>query len=163
MPLAHEDGQIKLDYPRTYRASRGLRAFYIVFGGFLAIPCVLGLGVLLYSVLGGRSKISEVGAGLAICFGFALVGIHMLLGALRAKVVLFEDRIEIQKAMRRHVLLRADIAGRRLEAHTVKGRTHHNIALVPRQADTAAIELDNNFKTDSFFKEWLNSLPDLDA
>jgi hypothetical protein len=163
MPLAHADGQIKLDYPRTYRASRWLRAFYVVFGGFLAIPSLLGLGVLLYSVLGGQIKISVAFGGLAFCIFFALVGIDTFLGALRAKVVLFEDRIEIQKTLRKYVLLRADIAGRRVHVRRVRGGKHRHLALVPRQADKAAIELDNNLKTDAFFKEWLDSLPDLDA
>ena len=164
MPLAHEAGRIKMDYPRTYRASCGLmRAFYVVFGVVLAVPCLIGLGALLYSVLGGQIKISVAFGGFAFCIFFVWVGIDTFLGALRAKVVLFEDRIEIQKAMRRYVLLRADIAGRRVHVRTVRGGKHRHIALVPRQADKAEIELDNNLKTDAFFKEWLNSLPDLDA
>ena len=60
MSPADETGQIKPDYPRTYRGHPVWRVLMIGIGGLWSIPCVVGAGRILYLAIFGHEGLGLV-------------------------------------------------------------------------------------------------------
>jgi hypothetical protein len=141
------------DYPRTYRTSLVWRAFHLILGfAFISF----GVSPLRSALAGPQVNVFWLMWGIS----FPLVGILAMLYDLKYRVVLFADRIEVQRPLvSTRVLRRDEILGRRLLQH-VKGPP--SILLVPRGAQRPlGVTLD--LKTDAAFWEWMNTVPDLDV
>jgi hypothetical protein len=129
--------------------------------------CLGGLFVLPAAGMSGRMLVLRYidrDPGMAFAVLVAMPGIYWLMKALRKRIVLFRDRVELHGALRSRVLLRSEIEGRRLKTYSIKHKSYHIIYLVPRQADKPAIELIDTgdyYNTDPQFDQWVRSLPDL--
>ncbi len=85
-----------------------------------------------------------------------LLGIYAVLSALRSRVRLYADRIEVRGLGRTHVLARDEISGSRLDARTLE------FVLMPRDSGRRAVKINSMIKFDESFFEWLSDVPDLD-
>jgi hypothetical protein len=88
------------------------------------------------------------------------VGCYVVAYTLRYRVILTADSIELHGAMTQRRLRRADIQGRRVL------RTNNappTIILAPKDKNSKALKLSQVMPTDDDFRDWLASVPDLDA
>jgi hypothetical protein len=86
---------------------------------------------------------------------------------LKSKVVLDADRIETHGLFSTRSLKRKEIQGRRV-AKTYEGWRTGDTWLIPRGEENGEsaenkITISNKLKADSVLREWIDSLPDLDA
>jgi hypothetical protein len=145
------------DYPRTYRGSRAGRVFGVIVAvGLLAAFVVMPL--LLISAKKGNAALPPA---LLLMFLMPMtMGLYVLLGSLRSRVVLTADAIEVYGAFSTRRLMRAEIAGRR----TVQVKNGSVTELIPSAPGQKSVRFNvAQFGGDSVLDAWLTSLPDLDA
>jgi hypothetical protein len=131
--------------------------FFLGLGGIAVIAGGLGTW---YFGTGHEVHTLRQGILLAgIPFAFLVIGLYLILVALRSKVVLCEDRIEIHELTRVRAVKRDELAGWRLNTHT----TPPLIILVPKRPNARTIRLAKIFNVDSVFLDWMDSLKDLDT
>jgi hypothetical protein len=145
-----------LEPAHTYRMVLWARVLVLVVG----IAFVGGAAAL--ALLGGHSPDPSAGVvTLVVSLPIALFGAYMLLGGLRARVVLSGDTIESYGACTVRRLARSDILGRRL-LRLQYGQTA--VQLFPRARGARPLKLSRSgMRTDAALDAWLNSIPDLDA
>jgi hypothetical protein len=111
--------------------------------------------------------------GLALGFMLALGCVLSILAALpvasalKSKVVLDSERIEVQRLFSSRSLQRSEILGRRV-AKSNDGFRTGGTWLIPRGSDNGEdaenkITISNELNADSVLREWIDSVPDLDA
>jgi hypothetical protein len=140
-------------YPRTYRLTAGWMAFMFAFGAAATAGGIAGLWF--------ANKPSTTFSGqmtlLVVCGVFVIFGIYAILSALKSRFVLFADRVEDHGVFSTRELRRDQILGRRyLET------TPRTLVLVPRDG-ARQLKIGLTLRTDDVFREWTESLPDLDA
>ena len=144
------------DFPRVYRTGGKGRTIYLS----------LGLILIALSLFGGvhflRDTYDSATSGLFICIcgAFLLLGAYIVASALRTRVVLHADAIELHGAFTMQRMAREDIAGRRLLP------MQHGppvIKLFPRFTQVRAQTLTQYLKTDAAFDAWFAGIPDIDA
>jgi len=150
--LSHYQPLSSADYPRTYQLSPGRRAMSLIVG-FVAIS--IGCFALRSALAGPQVRAN----GLVMGTLFILIGITAMLQSVKYRVVLFADRIEVQGLPFTRVLRRDEILGRRL----VDVRGSQTIQLVPQGAQLPVRVNPLVLKTDSAFREWMDTVPDLDV
>src|SRR5215472_6212122 len=146
-----------VDYPRTYRGSLAGRVFGVIIGAgliaaFVVVPFLIASA--------NKSKAALPPALLLMLLMPLTMGLYVLLGSLRSRLVLTADAIEVYGPFTSSRLERAGIAGRR----TIQVKNGTVTELVPsgpgqRSARINAAE----FVSDPVLSAWLSSLPDLDA
>jgi len=151
--FSHYQPLSSADYPRTYRTSLVWRAFHLILGfAFISF----GVSTLRSALAGPQVDVFRLMWGIF----FPLVGILAMLYDLKYRVVLFADRIEVQRLLvSTRVLRRDEILGRRL----VEVKGSQIIRLVPRSGQPLVRVCPANLKTDTAFWEWMDSIPDLDV
>src|SRR5215472_5175652 len=128
---------------------------------------VLGMGLLLCGggaallVFGARGANSAPVALLCAAVPLGALGAYLLLGGIRARVVLTPDAIESYGAFTVQRLARSDIAGRRvLRLNYGQSVTQ----LIPREPGMKKLKLStSSLRTDATFDAWIRDIPDLDA
>src|SRR5258708_24656770 len=144
---------------RVYRMNwlfRGFGIFFLLFGCLLLFA-------------GGRDLfIEEVEpdfAKIAVAFVFPLVGFGMTVHGFVSKLVFSDDGVDQVAYLGRKSLPYASIRGRResvVRGDAESGNTRY-LRLEPHD-DHPALEFGKNlYAFDATFREWFNSLPDLDA
>jgi hypothetical protein len=147
------------EIPRVYRPALWARALLI-----LAASLALAFGGWFLVVVIGSSNPDPEKPLLvlvSVLTGLGLLAGYLLASALRARVVLSADAIEVRGALTGRRLARADISGRRL-LQTGHGQSMTQI--IPCGAGMKPLKFSRRaLNTDSSFDTWLGSLPDLDA
>lgn len=143
-------------YPRTYTASPGWRAFWLLVGGGTAAG---GLAMLVGDLLlrrpyGDPERALSHGAGWLL---MALLGLAMLAGVLRARIVLGPDFIEA-RTFGTWRLPRADIADYRVHVHN--GMREFRLRSNARRRPFTFTQV---FQADDAFAAWFSGLVDSDA
>ncbi|HWZ62845.1 MAG TPA: hypothetical protein VNX02_07485 [Steroidobacteraceae bacterium] len=145
-------------YPRTYRLALWVYLLMVPVG--LAI-CAAGVGLAFLLTRQQSSPAAMLGvvALVAVVGGF---GAWLIASALRSKVVLREDAIEVHGVLRVRRLARAEIAGRRLQSLQYGQKM---LLLEATDPATRALKLSSasSLRTDAVWDAWMASLPDLDA
>jgi hypothetical protein len=133
-------------YPRTYQFSAGFKGILVVCGTLLLLFGAAGaarVGVLPIAIL---------------CALLALIGLYLAAAAIRYRVALSADSIDVLEFLRPRHLARADIAGyKRSRARGAAGWT-----LVPKPGYGRAVKISTFLTTDHHFSDWIRSLPNLD-
>jgi hypothetical protein len=137
-----------MDYPRTYRVSRFWRGSFLV--------CAAVLMVLTFFV--GRAAVTSEAwlAVLAALFGG--LGAYCLLLALRSRVTLHPDRLEITEAWRTRVFDRGQFSGWRVNSAT----TPSILVLERSKTGRRPLNVGNIYRFDEAFFDWLGDVPNLD-
>lgn len=145
-------------YPRTYGMSVAGKWVLIAFG-LIAVSLGFGGGIF-FAVTNG---VSAPGAVILFifCGAFALLGIYLLAAVMLYRVVLQADSIQTFEVYRRRQIARQDIEGRSHFWNTQGGAPAW--VLVPKPGFGGKIKLSTFLKTDTAFRAWMLSLPDLDA
>ena len=156
MTALHLEG---FDKPRTYRPAPWARALMLI-----AASLVLAVGGWFVFLIIGSQGPASGGPLMVLSIPAALAGLlaaYLVASALRARVMLSADRIEVYGALRARRMARADISGRRL---LQVGHGQTMTQLVPSVAGMKALKFSRRgWSADSSFDMWLDSLPDLDA
>jgi hypothetical protein len=158
---AHESMEQQLittEYPRIYRTPGRWFFVNVLFSLVLSMP---GLGLCWLDIhFGDDGSIVLLGLGCAL----SLLGALPIISALRAKVVLDADRIETQGLFSRRSIVLSEIQGRRAVKDGNGWRTG-STWLIPRGAEDAdnKITISNELRGNSALRQWIDSLPDLDA
>ena len=143
------------EYPRTYRLSRGWTAFLVVAGTAAAVGgCVAG-----WSAATAAKTFSAAMTLFAVSAAAVIFGIYCILSALKSYVVLFADRIEDHGVFATRELQRQQIVGRRFQ----KTRNSPGALILEPRDGARKVKIALVLKTDEAFREWMESLPDLDA
>src|ERR1700694_4404360 len=149
------------EYPRTYRIS----------GRWLCINVLLSL---VFSIPGLGLCWIVLSDGPYGCLGLLALGCVLLLlaalpvaSALKSKVVLGSERIEVGRLFSSRSLQRSEILGRRVSKNNDGMRTG-GTWLISRGSDSGEdaenkITISGELEADSVLREWIDSLPDLDA
>jgi len=142
-------------YPRTYRASTGWRAFWLLVGGGSGAG---GLAMLVDDLLlrpvGDPERALSHGVGWLL---MALLGLAMLAGVLRSRLVIGPDFIEA-RSFGTWRLPRADIADYRVHVH--HGMREFRLRSKGRRRPFTFTQV---FKADDAFAAWFAGLVDSDA
>ena len=155
-------------FPRVYRITALWRIVLTTFG----LP-MLG-GGLFYARYCLQARHDQpgldIGPGWAILFILiAAYGTVLLLYALRYRVVLFEDAVEVHGPILSRRLERDDIAGRRAPwrpgarhgvVHGSGNLLIPRIDLQSRAGPLKSIRIYQIFRMDPAFKDWMNSIPE---
>ena len=144
-------------YPRTYGLSVASKWMVSALGLIVASLSLAG-GIFFLHPDNGRAP---AGAAIlvALCGGFALMGIYLLAVAIFYRVILQADSIQVFEIYRRRHLARDEIEGRGHFSHR-PGMSAW--VLVPKPGFGAKIKLSSLLRTDKAFLAWIHSLPDLD-
>lgn len=144
-------------YPRVYRLAPGWAAFLLVFG----TAAIVGGGAgVWYFATGHQARSPEAAMVLAgLCVLVIAFGVYVTLETLKSRVVLYADRIEVYDWLRARALRRDQILGRRLQQAQ---NAPASIVLVPRGQERK-LTISNALRLDQDFRNWIESLPDLDA
>lgn len=137
-----------MEYPRTHRVSRFWKGFFLVAAAFLMVVAFFS---------GREAAASEAWlAVLAALFGG--LGVYCLLLALRSRVTLYPDRMEITEAWRPRVFDRSQFSGWRVNSAT----TPSILVLERSRIGRRPITLANIYNFDEAFFDWLDDVPNLD-
>jgi len=147
-------------FPRTYRLSTGWRMFFLLAGLGLVIAPLFGLRHLNPTHDGTVSQQHFREDLQLLCLGGVALGFYLLAYVLRCRVTVAADAIDVQDVMTHRRLRRADILGRRTQRARNAPPT---VILVPKDRDAKALKLPQLFSMDADFRDWLTTLPDLDA
>jgi hypothetical protein len=144
-------------YPRTYGLSVASKWMVCALGLVMACLSLAG-GVFFLHPDSGRAPVGSV-ILLALCGGFTLMGVYLLVVAVFYRVILQADSIQVFEIYRRRYLARGEIEGR---GHFAYGHGMSAWTLVPKPGFGGKIKLSSLLKTDKAFFAWIHSLPDLD-
>jgi hypothetical protein len=146
---AEPAGAKAVSYPRIYYAAHNWKLFAVVFG----------LALLAGAVAAGKSALAPVSGGPAervlrilLALALAYSGFFSFFTGLRAKIVLFADRIAQFHAFSVQVARRGEIAG---YVHREGG----NLMVVPREGAPLVIHELSEYQLDEVFFQWLSGLP----
>jgi hypothetical protein len=151
------------EYPRSYRTSGLWLCVNVLLSLIFSIP---GLGLCWLDLSEGTGSSRDI-ALLAVGCVLTLLAALPIVTAFKSKVVLDADRIETQGLFSTRSLQRSEILGRRVGKNNDGVRTG-GTWLIPRGADHGedaenSITISNELNTDPTLREWIDSLPDLDA
>jgi hypothetical protein len=151
--MTHQISDIR--FPREYRASLGWKVSLFIAGSV----CICLGGWLGWFVL-HESSSGLIGSLLfgSLAVAFALLGIVGPISAIKSKVTLFADRIEIAGLTSQKMLLLSQIRGWR-----IMPTTPSTLVLQPREEHLRPIKTGLLFPVDNEFSDWLDKLPSLDA
>ena len=143
-------------YPRAYGLSGASKWLVSVLGSVLV---ALGLSGATHFLL--SDDVGRPGSVLliALCGGFAVLGIYLLAAAVFYRVILQADSLEVFEVYRRRTLARREIEGR---SHFSNAQGPSGWVLVPKPGFGAKVKLSTFLDTDKEFRTWIHSLPDLD-
>lgn len=146
-------------YPRTYRMALWVYLVMVPVG--LAI-CAAGIWLAFLLTRQQQTSPAAVAGVVALVAVVGGFGAWLIASALRSKVVLSEDAIEVYGAVRVRRLARAEIAGRRLLSAQYGQKM---LLLEAKDPRTPALKLSSysSLRTDADWDAWMASLPDLDA
>jgi hypothetical protein len=140
---------LSVSYPRVYYAERNWKWFAIAFG----------LGLLAGAVAAGISAVAPVSGGLAervlrilLMLVLAYAGFFSFFTGLRAKIVLFSDRIAQFHAFSVQVARRSEIAG-------YEPGELGSLIVVPCEGRPLVIHETSEYQLDEAFFQWLSGLP----
>lgn len=140
-------------YPKTYRASRGWRIFLATLS--LLAGILSFLGIIFFSVADFRDHFA-VYLGGGICGLVTVSQVYLFLTALRSKIVLYPDAMEIHEVARSRTVRRDDVAGWRFTgASTLVLKLKHPVG--------KTISVSWFYTVDSEFEEWFADLDNLDV
>ena len=152
-------------YPRSYRTSGRWLCVNVLLSLVFSAPA-LGICWLLFAadldgLIAGRVLTCVL---LLAC---VLAVLAVIYSTLKSRVVLDSDRIATVGLFSSRSLLRSEVLGRRAATFNDGGRTG-STWLIPRGADNTEdvknkITISNKLNADSALREWIDSLPDLDA
>jgi hypothetical protein len=145
-------------YPRTYGLSVAGKWLVSFLGCAVVLLSLAGAALLLHTDEGRTPAGSAI--LVALCGGFALLGIYLLAAAIFYRVILQADSIQVFEIYRRRRLARNDIEGR---SHSGTRQGPSAWMLVAKPGFGEKIKLSIFLKTDKDFLTWIRSLPDLDA
>jgi hypothetical protein len=149
-----QDWQSEIRYPVVYRMTTGSQIAAWILGLFFG-----GCGVGLLALLSQRSfdpfGFAFLG-GIALCL--LAVPVYCVTYAMKGRLTLEAQAIEVRKAFTTRRLQRSEILGRRL----TQGRSTSYPVIVPKTGAPLIIER-STFGLDDRFNAWFNALPDLDA
>jgi len=141
-------------YPRVYKPSGGWFTTLIVFGALFALGGLCSAWIVSRdAVVKPQNRNWLVGFLLSV----AIFGVYCILSALRSRVVLFADRIEVKELTRTFALNRDDIRGWRSLPTSPPA-----FVFVPRDDSHRTIKVAWIFRQDPEFAEWVYTLPCLD-
>lgn len=146
-------------WPRTYGVSLGWKLILVPLGVLFAAAGVGGFVFLASSAhdLGLQTWATLFAS--AITLGFAGLGVYIVASALKYRVVLAEDGVELLQPFRSRRLSRAEIQGHR----TLRPQQGPRIlVLVPRNPAVRKLKISRILKTDPTFDAWVAGLQDLD-
>lgn len=157
------------NYPLVYRVPTGTRILSCVGAAlFAAISyCVVtsiwfGVHSPKHNNIPTTLMCVVMSFGIMMCFAIVST-IYAAWYALTGQLVVSADSIELRKPLWPRKLRRSEIAGRRLLSGKGSPYGYDYLRLIPRQGRPMTIRTDGWFKTDHYFRDWVASLPDLDA
>lgn len=143
--------------PRVYRTALGWRLLLLAVGGFGIGTASLTAHLLIsFRPESGDSPPESLWLSL---LALVLLGLYAIARALRFRVVLSVDRIELIEPFGRRQMLRAQIHGWRMQRNQY-GAT---LDLVPQDRQAEHLWIPLAFKTDTTWREWFATFSDLDA
>jgi len=145
------------EFPRTYRVSAGWTVF-LVLGG-LAATVGGAYGAWYFGVQNRDGSRTAAFFVLGIFLVFILFGLYAIVSALKARIVLYPDRIELHEVLNNRTLALHEIVGRR-RVHNPNGP--YTTVLLPRSG-LRKIKLSDVYQSDEPLMNWISDLPDLDA
>jgi hypothetical protein len=155
-------------YPRIYRLRRGKLAFYLftgLLGLFLAIT-VIGIAKTSPTIPNETVRHNFVLFGMV----FAVFGVFVIVDALRYRLILHFDRIELYTFfLRHHTVLRDNLAyiewlmfKREMARDSTNKKTlivaGTRPALIRKDKTSSPLFFPDRIKTDQFFDRWLSAL-----
>jgi hypothetical protein len=143
-------------YPRSYRFTRWVQWVMALMGAGVTGGCLL----LSVSILSGSDTPQGPKVLLATLLGaVSLLGLYLIVSAVRYQVTLDADAIEIAGAIRHRLILRRDIRG--IRRRVAKNNTA-SWTVVVNDGAGRNLQLSRSLNTDREFFAWLKSFPDLD-
>lgn len=145
------------EHSRVYRSAPGWRLALLT-AGVLGIGAAVTMGSALMSLRlqGAESPPNNLWPSL---LSLVPLGLYAIARALRYRVVLSADRIELIQPLGRRRMLREDIHGWRLQ----RNQYCATLELVPWDRKTDSIWIPLVFKTDDIWRAWYSTLEDLDS
>jgi hypothetical protein len=144
-------------YPRTYGLSVASKWMVSILG--LVLVSLGSSGAIYFLILDDGRAPAGWAILVALCGGFALLGIYLLAAAVFYRVILQADSIQVFEIYRRRDLARGEIEGR---SHFANAQGPSGWVMVPKAGFGGKIKLSMFLKTDKDFLAWIHSLPDLD-
>lgn len=153
------------EYPRSYRTSGMWLCLNVLLSLVFIVPA-LGVCWLVFAA-GPDGSVVGIALSCVLSLGCVLSVLAVIASTLKSKVVLNADRIETHGLLSTRSLQRSEIQGRRV-AETYEGWQTGDTWLIPRGDETGEyaenkITISNKLNADSVLREWIDSLPDLDA
>jgi hypothetical protein len=123
-------------------------------GLLLSLPAMSAFAMYLMRHVRSRGPVDDV-AGVVLVALFVFMGLYGILTAVRSRIVLYPDRMEVREFWRKRVLVRDQFSGWRVLTSTL-------IGFIPHQAGQRTVRISQIYKFDDLFKDWLAALPNLD-
>ncbi len=144
-------------FPRVYRPSAVRRAVAWAVSVLLIAQTPLSIQ---YFFVEPKPDFATIGMLLCYIPAMLVVGLYILWWVLRVRVALWPDRIESREMTSSRTLMRNEIYGRRVwRAPNMPPQ----IALIPRCDNPNEFLINSSYKYDAVFRDWIESIPDLDA
>jgi hypothetical protein len=143
--------------PRIYKTGTGRLLLFLLFGAMLLAGGLMG--VWLFEAFPETGSEEQRFLYAAISSLFALAGAWVALFALRYRLILRPDEIEVSSFLYKRTLLRNNIAGKRVR--TVQGA--RAVMLEPKDKRSKKLHFSGSLNTDDVFEQWLETIHDLDA
>lgn len=121
---------------------------------FLSMPALSAIAMYFIRHVRSRGPVDDV-AGVVLVTFFVFMGLYGILTAVRSRIVLYPDRMEVREFWRKRVLMRDQFSGWRVHTPTL-------IAFIPHQAGQREVRISQIYKFDDLFQDWLAALPNLD-
>jgi hypothetical protein len=145
-------------FPKTYRPTTGWLFVLVSFG---AIAVVAGGAGTWYFAADATMPSATWAAAFSICSSaLLLLGLYVIVDALKSRVNLYADAIEIIDLRPARRLRREEIAGYRFLPGSQLPRT---LLLIPHRADQKKLKLPLVMRTDHAFHAWFENFRNLDA
>ena len=146
-----------MEYPLIVRQQRGRRVYECLAG---LIMLIVAASIYLRGSDYLRGGIAGFSAGLSLfCVATAL---YKFAAAVRTRVVLTREAIEVSRALGSRRLCRADIVGFRRESPRGRRRSSY-LVLVPRDESQGTLALPRDLDVDAPVDLWLRGIPELDG
>jgi hypothetical protein len=155
MPIVSPTGH-QSSPPRIYRTSPVWTVFGVLLGTPIALGGAAGAWLITAQGIAGHHWLAAIVLGIVIG-AIAVLGAYCALSVLRARLLVFPDRIEIRGLVRTRVLTRDGIVGFRVDIKDA------GFVLVPRDGTLRPEKIAATIKLDeAFFDDWPGDLPNLD-
>lgn len=144
-------------FPRVYRPPAARRVVAWAVSVLLIAQTPLSIQ---YFFIDPKPDFATIGMLLCYIPAMLVVGLYILWWVLRVRVALWPDRIESREMTSSRTLMRNEIYGRRIWRVP---NMPPQIALIPRGNNPNEFLIENSYKYDAVFQDWIESIPDLDA